>query len=361
MIEPISYSKEWIDSLKKANKGIDPSLCEKMIRALGLSEALVLNDLDFVFKGGTSLILLIQKPERFSIDIDINTETSKEKIEEIIKNIMGKGLFKHYIEKKRQFKGIPKAHYYFYYDSMINGKETYLMLDVLFGSHSYPKIIDTPIQSHWIKTRGNAVTVKTPDINSLIGDKLTVFAPNTTGIKYETGKSMEIIKQLFDIGRLFDHISDLQTVKMAFRKIATKELAYRELILTPEDVLDDIIKTSLIVSKFPGGGKHDTPELKELLEGLKRFKSYPIAIKYRADDAILTASKAAYLATILKTDESKVNYYSIGQEPESPNLPVKYQNISKLRRRLPEAYYYWYKAIESINPSPSFIINHLSY
>jgi predicted nucleotidyltransferase component of viral defense system len=59
-----------------------------MIRALGLLEKLAESKLDFVFKGGTSLILLVEKPERFSIDIDINTTESKETIENILEDII---------------------------------------------------------------------------------------------------------------------------------------------------------------------------------------------------------------------------------------------------------------------------------
>jgi len=349
MIDPTSYSKEWLDKLRKINKKIDPSLCEKMIRALGLLEALVANGLDFVFKGGTSLILLIEKPERFSIDIDINTQVSKARLESLINRLSKETLFKRFIEKVRPDRGIPKAHYYFYYDSVVTGKETYVMLDVLFSSHFYPIIVDTPIQAHWIKMQGNPITVKTPDINSLLGDKLTVFAPNTTGIPYKIGKSMEIIKQLFDIGRLFDQMNNLATVKKAFKKIALKELAYRNLELDIEDVLDDIIKTSLLVAKFPGDGKNDTFELKELLEGLKRFKSYPIAVKFRVDDAILTASKAAYLAACLASGKNEIEYYSREKTPALVKLPDNYKYISKLSRRLPEAYYYWHIVVEIIN------------
>lgn len=88
MIDPTSYGKEQLTKLRTANKGIDPTLCEKMIRALGLLEKLAESKLDFVFKGGTSLILLVEKPERFSIDIDINTTESKETIENIIEDII---------------------------------------------------------------------------------------------------------------------------------------------------------------------------------------------------------------------------------------------------------------------------------
>jgi predicted nucleotidyltransferase component of viral defense system len=48
-----------------------PDLDKKMIMALTLLENLRNSGLDFVFKGGTSLILLFKTPRRFSIDIDI--------------------------------------------------------------------------------------------------------------------------------------------------------------------------------------------------------------------------------------------------------------------------------------------------
>jgi len=309
---------------------------------------LAATDLEFVFKGGTSLLLLIEKPQRFSIDIDINTESAKDSVESVIESIMEKGLFKRYKEKVRTFRGIPKAHFYFYYDSVVNGRETFVMLDVLFDSHSYAKIIDTPIQSKWIKSQGTIVTVKTPDIDSLLGDKLTVFAPNTTGIKYDAGKSMEIIKQLFDIGRLFNHITNLQTVRTSFQQTAIKELAYRKLDISPHDVLNDVIETSLIVSKFPGNGKKNTPESFELIDGLKRFKSFPIGVKYRSDDAILSASKAAYLAALLHYGGIDIQPYTDDTELIEINFPDKFKHIIKLKRRLPNAYYYWHKAIEII-------------
>ncbi len=44
---------------------------ENMIYALHLLEQLKLSGLDFIFKGGTSLILMLEEPQRFSVDIDI--------------------------------------------------------------------------------------------------------------------------------------------------------------------------------------------------------------------------------------------------------------------------------------------------
>ena len=67
MILAESYSGEWIHShlSKKGFEKINPPLADKMIHALGLVEALAASGLDFLFKGGTSLILLMTMPGRF--------------------------------------------------------------------------------------------------------------------------------------------------------------------------------------------------------------------------------------------------------------------------------------------------------
>ena len=40
------------------------------------------------------------------------------------------------------------------------------------------------------------------------GDKLTAFAPHTTGIKIDAEKELEIIKQMFDCATLLREITD---------------------------------------------------------------------------------------------------------------------------------------------------------
>jgi len=73
------------------------------------------------------------------------------------------------------------------------------------------------------------IVVTVPSVNSIAGDKLTAFAPKTIGIPYGKGKSMEIIKQLFDLGILFEHISDLREVYDSYRNTAELESGYRKL------------------------------------------------------------------------------------------------------------------------------------
>ena len=63
------------------------------------------------------------------------------------------------------------------------------------------------------------LNVNVPNLEDILGDKLTAFAPNTTGIPYfkkEDSMSMEIIKQLYDIGNLFDVVNELSVIRTTF-------------------------------------------------------------------------------------------------------------------------------------------------
>ncbi len=71
MITRNSATKEWLDTVMKSYKRNDPRIVEKTIMALTLLEQLSVEGLGFTFKGGTSLMLLLDSYNRFSLDIDI--------------------------------------------------------------------------------------------------------------------------------------------------------------------------------------------------------------------------------------------------------------------------------------------------
>jgi len=68
---------------------------ESMVYALYLLEQIKLTGLDFIFKGGTSLVLLLEQPKRFSIDIDIIVSPSvkREKLEKYLSKIVEASAF----------------------------------------------------------------------------------------------------------------------------------------------------------------------------------------------------------------------------------------------------------------------------
>ena len=70
MIKIESATKERIEAIGKSQKA-DKILVEKVVRAFMLLEGLAKSDLNFIFKGGTALMLLFHSGKRLSIDIDI--------------------------------------------------------------------------------------------------------------------------------------------------------------------------------------------------------------------------------------------------------------------------------------------------
>jgi predicted nucleotidyltransferase component of viral defense system len=94
MILPNSYTTDWIKEKRKTYPKSDPAIMEKVIYALTLVEQLAQTDLSFTFKGGTSLLLILPEPKRFSIDVDIVTTESRERVEAALTQICATGIFK---------------------------------------------------------------------------------------------------------------------------------------------------------------------------------------------------------------------------------------------------------------------------
>ncbi len=70
MLKRENYTSEHIDALRKQT-GADPSILERTVFAFGLLEALCRVKMPFIFKGGTSLLILLDEPRRLNTDIDI--------------------------------------------------------------------------------------------------------------------------------------------------------------------------------------------------------------------------------------------------------------------------------------------------
>ena len=353
MILDKCFKKEWIQDrsnhFKRGKAKADPELIEKVIYALELLEKLAYSEMEFIFKGGTCLLLLLEKVNRFSIDIDIiaNYE-SKDKMEYFLENIVkGSTVFYKYEENIRGEKSdIPKAHYKFFYNSDLDGQEKYILLDVLLENNPYFLVEENEIKCEFITSKEtNIAKVRMPSKECILGDKLTAFAPNTTGIPYGVGKEVEIIKQLYDVSNLFDEAEDLDLVRRTFIDIAKQELEYRGLDNDYNDVLDDIFKTSLnIASK----GKIDLNKFKELEIGVTRIKSYIFSSNFIIENAIGCSAKAAYLSRLIKNNEIKFERFN--NKIKMDTIVISDDNFSKafkgIKKFSPEAYYYLYKALE---------------
>lgn len=306
MIKEDSFKKERILEFKKteAMKRIDPGLAEKMIYALHLVETLKIENCNFIFKGGTSLILLLNKPRRFSIDVDIMTEHSRNEIEEILNRIIKNYEFVRFeLDETRSYQteGIPKAHYYIYFGSQLTDKEERIMLDIIFMSNFYPNVKEVSLKCDFIICDGTHTPIKIPTLNSISGDKLTAFAPNTSGYPFNKELGLQIIKQLFDLGHLFDEIDDFNELAKCVEnkiEVCNYHLSNK---FDKYQILDDIIDTSILITK--NENRLNDIELngyKELRNGIDQIANYLIERNFRFDIAVEHAAKVALIAAKVK-------------------------------------------------------------
>lgn len=353
MIDKSKINIDWINQVSKQNRKADKILVEKVIRALQLLEGLVVHEIPFVFKGGTALMLHLNSSKRLSIDIDIIMPEEVEEFEDILEKIVvDQGFSRLELQHRSTNTKIKKEHYKFYYTPIhkSNKEEEYVLLDILFEEVGYENVIEIPIQSSFVLIEGAPITVKVPCLEDMLGDKLTAFAPNTTGIPYFKKKdsmSMEIIKQLYDIGNLFDVANDLEIIKTTFLTFAETELTYRAIDrLTANDVLEDIYQTSLNIVTRGADGKGD---FEQLQLGIRRITGFIFSESFHLEKAIILASKAAYISILIREDAAVIEKF------DNPKLlkdwligePLN-NKLNKLKKSNPEAFFYWFKIYELI-------------
>ena len=347
MIHPDSRTIEWMTQVAAENKFPDIALIEKSIRAFSLLESLVLSGCPFVFKGGTALMLHMDSAKRLSIDIDIICPPGTNIEKFVQRHAQEYGFGDVRLVERVTAHNIPKTHAKFFYQvTYVTNTETEcILLDVLFEDIHYHEIESLPIQSRFLKLVGEPIMVNVPGKADMLGDKLTAFAPNTTGIPYFKGDkdcSMEIIKQLFDIASLFDVITDLRVVTETFQKFAAVELQYRN--LDPENitqVLDDIFQTSLCICLR---GQVEPATFKLLQTGTKRIQSFIHSEKYNIDSAITNASKAAYLSVLIANKATTAVHFDPQNIEPLRNAVINEPlntKLNKLKKSNIEAFFYW--------------------
>jgi len=140
MIAKENYEEAHIRDLQDKSHR-DPGLIERTLYAFGLLEALVQVGMPFIFKGGTSLLLLLDKPMRLSTDIDIVVEPGTD-VEHYIEKAADIFPFSAQEEQIRHGKNDMEIMKQFY--------DIRTLLDVFSNfddvKSTYTKVIDTEIQ-----------------------------------------------------------------------------------------------------------------------------------------------------------------------------------------------------------------------
>ncbi len=125
------------------------------------------------------MLLTTPVPKRFSIDIDIITEHSEKEIIAVLKQISGKDPFLNWENDsdRKHTADAPIGHFKLYYESSIDSKTEPILLDLLYSGNPYPELTEISIDHDWLVTEGRITKVPMPTFSSVLGDKLTAFAP----------------------------------------------------------------------------------------------------------------------------------------------------------------------------------------
>ena len=342
MLTQDNFTKENIERLQKIS-GNDPSLLEKTVYAFGLLEAISKVKMPFIFKGGTCLMLLLKKPRRLSTDIDIIVEPGTN-VESFIQKAGQVFPFKKQEENVRKGRNnIEKRHYEFTYDSPINKKPLVILLDILFEENHYQTILEKPIINDLLLTVGENLTVKIPDVNGILGDKLTAFAPHTTGIPFGIDKELEIIKQLYDCYTLSREMTNYAEVCKVYKSVAVTELEYRGMNHNVNTVLKDTINSCFCIIAKGGINKE---EYAYFADGIRKIGGHIYNEKFNGEFAAYIACEVLYLAACIY---SATEYNVITNPEEYINEKLDFKGakrINYLRKVNSKAYAYVVTAVK---------------
>ena len=354
MIKKECFSPSWIDALSEKYNYRDKNLIEKVIHAFSLLEMLSSSGCPMVWKGGSSLMVILGGgASRLSIDIDILCPPGTE-ITHFLQGFERFGFIDCTMIERQHRTNVPKSHSKLHYAMAYKNERQQkgsILLDVLYEDSQYHQVDERDILFPFFEVEGDPLKVRTPSVNDILGDKLTAFAPNTCGIPYfksRRNRSLDIIKQLFDISRLMDAATDFNVVRDVFCRIAPIELSYRD---QPEElapVFEDIRQTAICISTR---GLEGEGQFQLLQDGITSMQPFTIRSRYVIEDATIDAEKAALLATMIEKGVYEFTPYSQARDELGglrlvASVPLR---LSRLRRNNPEAFYYWVKTSELLN------------
>lgn len=351
MIRKECFEEEWIEKVCSSHRFRHPALVEKVIRAFSLLEMLVREGCPLTFKGGTSLLLILGgNARRLSIDIDVLCPPGTD-VEQYLKDCEKYGFTVcKPIRRENRNGNVPKGHYKSFFEVVYSDQiEDSVLLDVLYEDNHYRRVEEKLLQHPFLESEGEPTVIRVPSVEDILADKLTAFAPNTSGVPYYKGTrnfTINVAKQLHDVGRLFDAANDLTIVSSTFKDIAAVELSYRGKTDDISAIFDDIRNTAMSLATR---GKEDPMGDFELLkEGVDKLKSHIYSGRYNLDNAITDAAKAAYLATLIEKGVMEFEKYSgSANDLKGMNiLPTLSKELAKIRRGNPEAFFYWVKTSE---------------
>ncbi len=353
-----------------------PGVLGKCLLALELTGCLAQTDLPFVFKGGTSLVILLNPVRRLSVDVDILCREPKEALERALDEVVAEHpLFISWVHQVyRDREAPPTRHYKIHVNSRIDGSpDPNIQLDVIHSQEEvHARITETPlgIPDWGIESQ---VTVATPSLSSLFADKMATFAPTTIGYPYQpitrTGqlgepRPIKLVKHLYDVGFLAEVADDNEEIMKTYENIFAEQCRYRGLSCGMRDALEDTLHTSFLAARLHSRkdgtrnlaiptaptSQNDDEKSLFLRAGCRSLESHLFEDLFGWDKVRIAAGRAALGAAFIRARHNgnlaemikKAN--TPGAEMAGARLDDPYTDLNMLKTTDPVAFALWLQA-----------------
>ncbi|MDR2202982.1 MAG: nucleotidyl transferase AbiEii/AbiGii toxin family protein [Nitrososphaerota archaeon] len=215
---PETFNSAKIQNLLSNGLINNVSNLEKAIYSLEYLGQLKRAGLDFVFKGGSAVQVILQdKWARLSVDVDICCNVSEKELQDILSNIYDKfaGQAFAFKARSRVISGVvPFYLYIFEAPSIVMPNESRsCLLDVMGVKPNYPTT-QTALRTPFYESEE---TITVPTVGALLGDKLSTIGPNTVGRNLvDSRNGVEYAKHFHDIRNLQANVFSFKDCCLAF-------------------------------------------------------------------------------------------------------------------------------------------------
>jgi hypothetical protein len=323
---------------------------EKAIFSLEYLGQLQKEGLDFIFKGGSAIqVALGEKWTRLSVDTDICSEVSEKELLEVLNSIyqkFHKSAFS-FEPRNRDINGpIPFYLYLFKTPSIsVTGETRTCLLDVMGIK---PKYAMTQLD---LKTSffDSDITVITPTVGAMLGDKLSTIGPNTMGRHLiDSRNGLEYAKHFYDIKNLQEVDFSFKDCNQAFHEAIGVQSRIRNKEFSVTECCEDMLFTCQVASLPQRIGEQAIVKLPDQLrsralvefrilrEGLLRFRPFLVQrLTYSWDDLRYYAALTALLTKLLEMDlpQEKAQTFIRSSPPsnkeEIESIASKIESISE--------------------------------
>jgi hypothetical protein len=314
---------------------------EKAIFSLEYLGQLQREGLDFIFKGGSAIqVILREKWTRLSVDADICSNVPEKELLEILERIrlkFDKSAFS-FEPRGREIEGaIPFYLYNINAPSITETERTRdFLLDVMGIKPKY-STIQLNLKTSFFDSN---ISVTTPTVGALLGDKLTTIGPKTMGRHLiDSRNGVEYAKHFYDIKNLQEVDFSVRDCNQAFHEAIELQSRIRSRDFSVAECCEDMFFTCQVTSlpqqngeqliqRLQGEqGSRALSEFRILRQGLARFRPFLVrGLTYSWDELRYYASLTALLTKIVQMGLSEDKVKAILRS----DIPTKKEEIEPI-------------------------------